>query len=92
MCLMQIAANVALCHWPQAERGGGYKEFVSSLFKLQILALFFPFQIQLTQFIRFYETLSGVMKGFIYNLFTYAIVLPKTCKQTLMCKFGGVSL
>ena len=89
---MQRATYIALCHWPQAERGGGYKEFVSSFLKLQILALLFPFQIKLMQFIRFYETPSGVMKGFIYNLFTYAIVLPKTCKQTLMCKCGGVSL
>ena len=47
--------------------------------------------------------LGNIMQGFLSNdmqlplllltvLLTYSLVLPKTCKDTLMCKIGGVTL
>lgn len=42
-----------------------------------------------SQFVRFRTAPSGASKGVIH-FFTYEVVLPMTCKQTLMFKIGGV--
>ena len=37
---------------------------------------------------------SGATKGFLllFFFFTYAVLLPKTYKHTVMCKMGGITL
>ena len=42
--------------------------------------------------LRQFITATGSNKRLYATFFMYAVVLPKTCKHTLMCKFGGVSL
>ena len=43
--------------------------------------------------IRLHVPSSGATKGCIlFHFFTYAVLIPKTCKHTLMCAIGGVIL
>ena len=44
------------------------------------------------QFISLHASFSGAKKGFIRLVLAYAVVLPKSCKRTLMGKVGGVTL
>ena len=54
---------------------------------------------QVSHWVTSLEAIYQITWNFLWNqkkalhyFFTYAVVLHKTCKHTLMCKIGGVTL